>query len=334
LLIEIGAPASLPLGLVQIEHNHAHKTCLLGFTLQHPPVQLSARKHKRLSINGARANKGYEQAFRFLEYHNLQHQAEVEIELSIPAFVGLGSDAMLGLSIAQALSWLHGLPLDNSIKLAQAIGLSPNQALEVWGYDQGGLLLVDTQTQSGTHPEILQRQEIAHKERKAWAFVFYFPRISGKTPAAYEAENMAKHLSAAPHLSSESGRLVMQDLLPAVNNDDITAFGRALNGLQEVNRAALQSAGTPLETTTDQRSVLDLMKANGALAWGQSLSGLCLYALVEGGDASRALRMKLQDHIGYYGGRVMATITDNSGARYLIKDENGVVVSSSKNRGN
>jgi len=332
LLIEIGAPASLPLGLVKVEENHALKTCLLGFTLQHPPVQLSARKHKRLSITGARANKGYEQALRFLEYHNLQRQSEVEIELSIPAFVGLGSDAMLGLSIAQALSWVHDLPLDNSMMLAQALGLSPSQALEVWGFDQGGLLLVNTQ--SGTHSEILRRQEIAHKERNAWVFVFYFPRVTTNTSVSYEAENMAKHLAAAPHLSSESGGLVIQDLWQAVENDDINAFGRGLIGLQEMNRAALQSAGTPQETTADQRTILDLMKTGGALAWGQSMSGLSLYALVEGGDASRALRKKLQNHLGYYSGRVMATITDNSGARYLIKDENGVVVSSSKQRGN
>lgn len=332
-MIEIGAPASLPLGVVKLEQNHAHKTCLLGLTLQHPPVQLSARKHKRLSITGARADKGYEQALRFLEYHHLQHQAEVEIELSIPSLVGLGSEAMLGLSIAQALSWLHDLPLDNSLDMAQALGFGSDQALEVWGFDQGGLLLVDTQAQSGAYPEILHRQEIAHEERNAWAFVFYFPRISMKTPAAFEAKSMAKHLNAAPHLSSESGRLVMQDLWPAVENDDINAFGRSLIALQELNRGALQSAGT-LEISADHHTVLDLMKSGGALAWGQSISGLCFYGLVEGGEASRALRKKLQDHVGYFGGRIMATITDNTGARYVIKDEKGVIVNSSKQPGN
>lgn len=35
--------------------------------------------------------------------------------------------------------------------------------------------------------------------------------------------------------------------------------------------------------------------------------------------------------VGYFGGKIWATITDNTGARYVIKDEKGVIVSSSNN---
>lgn len=100
-MIEIGAPASLPLGVVRVEQNHNLKTCLLGLTQQHPPLHLSVRASNHLKVTGARADKGFE------------------------------------------------------------------QALEVWGFDGGVLLLVDTQAQGGTFPEIIRRGKIAHEERNA-----------------------------------------------------------------------------------------------------------------------------------------------------------------------
>ncbi len=98
-MIEIGAPASLPLGVVQVEQNHNLKTCLLGLTLQHPPVHLSVRASNHLKVTSAPADKGYE------------------------------------------------------------------QALEVWGFDRGGLLLVDTRAQGGTFPEFIRRGEL-HTRRE------------------------------------------------------------------------------------------------------------------------------------------------------------------------
>ena len=44
MLIEIAAPAMLPLGLVRVEHDSQLKTCLLGLTVQHPPVTVRAEQ--------------------------------------------------------------------------------------------------------------------------------------------------------------------------------------------------------------------------------------------------------------------------------------------------
>ncbi len=83
MLIEIGAPVCLPLGLVQVDN----KTCLLGLTLQHPPVHLSAQAYAGFMVTGARADIGYKYATRFLDCHQLEHRANVEIELAIPASI-------------------------------------------------------------------------------------------------------------------------------------------------------------------------------------------------------------------------------------------------------
>jgi predicted sugar kinase len=320
MFIEIGSPASLPFGLVRLEGEIGPQICLLGVTLQHPPVNLSVQTHPGgLQVSGARADLGYAQAARFLNHHNLPQRAEVEIELAIPSLVGLGSEAMLGLSLAQALAWLNNLPLDDTPALAHAVGLPPQDALEVWGYDRGGLLLVEVGQRENFLPP-LQRYEIAHSEQEAWAFVLVLPRVPDDTPETLEADRLKALLEAAPYLSADTGRIVAAELEPALAHNDLTAFGRSLMALQALNDEALARAGVPPAYTSEEQAVLDIICEHGAVAWGRSATGLALYGLVKGARASIDLRHKLRHHLGFFGGRAMATITANTGASYVIKD--------------
>lgn len=318
MLIEIGAPAVLPLGLVRLED----KTCLLGLTLQHPPVHLVAKASTGYQITGARANVGYQYATKFLDYHQLKHQAEVDIELAIPACVGLGSETILGLSIARSLSQLNELEseMGDSIALARSMDLVPQNSLELWGFDQGGLLLVDSEAPEERMPAIIRRQEIQHPENQAWAFIFYFPRIPPNTPADLESQRLENLLGAAIYLDSKKSQLEMEGLFSAVRTDELGNFAASLEELSNLNNEALISAGLPTPFSKEEREIFAVMKENGALTWGRSLTGLTLYALVKGSSATVTLRNAIRDHVGHYGGIAMATITDNRGAQVVIKD--------------
>ena len=331
MLIEVGSPATLPLGLVKFDDPSGSKTCLLGLTVQHPPIQLFAQQHpNRLLITGPRADVGYDYAQRFLNHHQLKQQAEVEIEHAIPSLVGLGSETMLALSIAKALAWVHDLPPEKRDKTALAqtleLGTGPRQALEIWGFERGGLLLieVDPATETGL-PSLLQRQEIKHKEREAWAFVFYFPGDTDEIPETWESDRWTALLQATAYLSPETGRLVRKDLWPAAEQDDLDAFGKSLLALHHLNeealaKATLAKAGALPAPNPEHQAIFDLMRNSGAVAWGQNLTGLSLYGLIKGGQASRDLRTQLRKHIGYFGGTIMATITDNNGAGEAVQD--------------
>jgi predicted sugar kinase len=299
-----------------------NKPCLLGITLQHPPVDLFARTYLGFKITGARGDVAYQYAKKFLDYHKLEHQAEVEIELAIPAFVGLGSELILGLSIAKTLAQLNELASEktHSAALAKAIDLKPQNALELWGFDQGGLLLVGSDLTEGEIPEIINRQEIQHKEKDAWAFVLYIPRIPEGTPTNLETQHLEKLLQAAPHMSSESCRLVVEDLFSAVKADNLENFVKAMMDLSKLNSDALDSMGVSSPVPKEEQSILDVMRDNGSLTCGRSATGSALYALVKGPNATIALRKAIRDHVGHYGGITMATITDNQGARLVIKD--------------
>ena len=77
------------------------------------------------------------------------------------------------------------------------------------------------------------------------------------------------------------------------------------------------------------RDALAFLDNGQHLAWGYvayppltpfvGRIGLALFGLIKGADASRQLRAAVMKQVGYFGGLVMATITDNEGSRLVVK---------------
>jgi len=320
MLIEINSPACLPLGLARMDG----KSHLLGITLKYPPVNLFTRPHaQNLKVTGARADKAYAYAERFLQHHQQAVRAEIGIERAIPNLMGLSSEVTLGLSVARTLAVLYQLPHETP-ELARAVGLGAEHALAAAGFNAGGLLLVDVEP--GPDPWAASpalRQPITHPDQQAWVFVFYFPRPANDVPKTLEADRLAELIRAAPHLSAETGRMVRDTLWPAVEKDDLVTFARALMALRQLNDEALAQGDAPPTYSTEEQSFVDLIRESGAPAWGRALTGLALFGLVRGADASLALRKQLQAKMGYFGGTVMASVTDNQGARHVVRESGG-----------
>lgn len=125
-----------------------------------------------------------------------------------------------------------------------------------------------------------------------------------------------------PRLSLDTSRLVADDLWPALERDDLAAFGRALLALHAATAALLPPlhAATaalmpPLPADALTTDLLALIAGAGAAAWGQALTGHALFALVRGAEAAAALRAALTARLGWGAGCVLVTITDTTGAR-------------------
>lgn len=299
------SPACLLLGLASV----GGVTHQLGIALTYPPVQLAAQPSGLLLITGGRADLAYQQAERFLTAHGLPHQGEIEIELAVPSYMGLGSAGMLGMSVACALAKLNELPSDSPAALAEAVGLRAEQALERQAFAQGGLLLVRPDGSLALHHSVADGGD-----ERDWVWVLVLPRVRPADPDTLEDDRRAALHAAARHLSAESGALVTGALWPAAARDEIEAFGQALEQIQQFNYDALRLDGQPHILSADEQRTLNIMRANGAVACGRALGGMGLYALVRGGPASRTLRRALTDDLGYFGGTVMASLAAPSGA--------------------
>jgi predicted sugar kinase len=318
MIVQLTAPSSLLFGLARLRTN---QLAWLGITLQHPPIVIGARPASALSVTGARADLAHTQATRVMQRLGLP-AAEVEIEMASPRYMGLGSEPMLGLAVARSLAALTETSIaGHTLALADALGLDERDALAVHGFDHGGMLLVPADNGAGRWPAPLRRRNLDHPDDNSWAWVLHWPPTPPGTPSALEAGRLAQLLAAAPHLSDETGRLVEDELWPALERDDSASFGRALMGFQQLNQAALEKAGTALVGTPDTEGVLAVLRENGAQAWGESAAGLARFGLIRGGSPSVVLRRALVKYLGYEGGTVMAAICDVTGARHRLSPE-------------
>jgi beta-ribofuranosylaminobenzene 5'-phosphate synthase len=322
MLIEVVGPASFALGMVKLRREGGQRLACLGVSLKHPPMHVRAQAAPTLSITGPRAKLAHEFAQRLFAYHSRPAQGQVEIELGIARAMGLGSQPALALCTLRALAWANDMPYEDAPALAEAAGLSPDQALAFWAFQRGGLLLVEAEaSKPGGLPGVLRRHELAHEDNQAWVFVFYLPLTSADTPPNMEAARLAAMREAGPYLSSDTGRLLDEVLWPALARDDLPSFAEGLMQLRALNQEALAMAGTAPAVSGEAEQLLELMREHGALAWGQAAAGQALFGLLRGAPASIALRRALSERLGLFAGTVMAAITDNQGATHTIKHE-------------
>jgi predicted sugar kinase len=223
-------------------------------------------------------------------------KGEIEIELAVPANMGLSSSGMMRACMKRLASIWHDTPLSFRMTLPERVAY------------QGGLLLTND---DGL---VQERAEIVHtNEDNDWVFVLALPKEPDDLPEAYEDDQRIRLLNATPHLPDMRERVAA--LFDAVKRDDFDAFADALSGIHAANEAALAADRHPIELNDQARDILDFMHVNGAEFAGCALTGLALVGLVKGGSASRALRKALTQRLGYFGPLVMASICDNHGAK-------------------
>lgn len=295
--IELAAPCCLTLAAGRLDGRPA----LLGVALRHPPVQLEARPAPALAVTGARADAAYAHAARLAAARALGG-AEVEVELAIPSHMGLGSGALTGLSAARALAALHGQAPDES--LARDAGLAADDGLAAHAFAGGGLLAV---AEDGA---LLRRAALPNADEASdWAFVFVLPRVPPGAPDDLEETRRRELWAAAARMGAE-GQALTVALWRAAEERALGDFAIALAALGDL--APAPALGTA------ERQILEVMRAGGAVARGRAPTGLALYAIVEGAEASRELRRALAHHVGHAGGIVLATVCASAGARHHI----------------
>ena len=296
MLVEVHSPCYLQLGFARAAGGVLGE---LGIALQHPPVQLAAQPAQQLLVSGARADMGYRAAVDCLAQLGVAAGGQIEIELAIPAFMGLGSDAMLRVSVEQALRHV--------LRASDLPAVDP----ACWAFKRGGLLLV------GSQGELIRRAAIEHvNEEDDWVFVLVLPHAPDDVAEDDESQRRRALRDAAARLDAS---VTADAPFAAVERDDFDAFAGALTAIHAANEAALSADGRPVVLSEGERDVLALMRAGGAAFAGRALTGLGLLGLIKGGPASRALRRALVQRLGYFGPLVMASICNNRGGSVIIR---------------
>ncbi|MBX3443965.1 MAG: hypothetical protein KF774_16270 [Planctomyces sp.] len=222
--------------------------------------------------NASPSGRAVQLLARWLRERPQSDRLAVEVLESLPDHRGLGSGTQLALAIGAAA----GLSLDARMPrlsdLARVLERGARSAVGVYGFEQGGLI-VDAGKRPG---ESLGRLAARRPVPRTWRFVLAWP--AGTQGLAGDAEASAfRTLPPFPQaLTDRLSRLLLCDVLPAVDHGDFDGFagglgeygervGRAFESLQG---GVVHAASLPVWNAVRRRGVAGVAQTS----WGPTLA--------------------------------------------------------------
>jgi beta-ribofuranosylaminobenzene 5'-phosphate synthase len=306
----VEASARLHFGVLDLRGSLGRRFGGLGAAVPQPSLLLEASPAPRITAEGEDAERAAEFARRFLAHHGLSGGAHLHMHRAIPAHSGLGSGTQLGLAVARSLAELFSLPKETA-GLARAVSRGERSAIGTWTFARGGFI-VEGGRRSGSDDiaPMLVRLPIP----SSWRCVIAVPR--GDPGLSGEAESAAfTQLPPPPEREVERvSHVVLMQLLPAMVESDLPAFGDALSTIQRVTGAWFAPAQGGIFAPGSTATLVAKMAEWGAAGVGQSSWGPAAYGLVGTEATGRELAARVRDLLGTEG-RVFEGGFANSGAR-------------------
>ncbi|NDV19439.1 GHMP kinase [Pseudodesulfovibrio sp. JC047] len=318
--ITVTAHARLHFGFTNLTPELGTVYGSVGVGLKEPFTRITATSAADFSVHGPRSEQVAEYATRLAKQYGIAWNAHLMIEDTIDRHSGLGSGTQTALATAAALLHLHGMDCDIRTA-AGALDRGLRSGVGIATFESGGFIL-DGGHQRLDRPEVIVPSNVLvhHDFPEDWHFVLFLPAVkpglSGKNEGTVFHE-----LGDTRAISDAICRTVLLNMLPALINKDIEAFGTALTEVDTWTGHFFNKAqgGTYREALAHD-AVENLLSA-GAYGVGQSSWGPCLYGLVDSRTEQSVVRAG-KEFLTAHGldGTVRVVRPNNSGATIRVDD--------------
>lgn len=147
----------------------------------------------------------------------------IEVSDSVPPHAGFGSGTQLALAIGRGLSMLAGRPEAGSFELARLAGRGARSAIGIHGFERGGLIVDAGRRTAEGAGELACREAVPD----VWRFVLVTPPHEGLS-GDEERTAFERLPPMPPSLTGRLCRLVLCDVLPALQRGDFERFSAAV----------------------------------------------------------------------------------------------------------
>lgn len=318
--VTVIAQARLHFGFTNLTPELGNVYGSVGVGLDKPYTRITVEPADDFSVRGPRAEQVGGYADRLARHYGVKWRARLNVEEIVDRHSGLGSGTQTALATAAALLRLHGLDCDIR-EAAGAMDRGLRSGVGVAAFESGGFIL-DGGHRDLERPEVLTPSSVLvrHDFPEDWRFVLFLPSVgpglSGKSEKA-----VFRDLGDTRAVSDAICRTVLLNMLPALVDRDVEAFGRALTEVDVQTGRFFQAAqgGTYREKLAAD-AVRELLAA-GAYGVGQSSWGPCLYGLVDARTEDEVVRAA-RDFLDRHGleGKVVRTGASNRGANILVQE--------------
>jgi beta-RFAP synthase len=328
-MIEVRTYARLHLGLLDNNGGLGRLYGSIGVAVNRPHLVLTAEKAEALEVEGSDAERVATFAKRFIQRYGLPAGARLRLTACIPPHVGLGSGTQTALAVGAALARLAGLRLSAG-EIALAVGRGIHSGIGISTFLHGGFVLDGGhrlsaitpeaaavsgpagQTASDSVPPVLFR----HPLPKDWSFVTVIPKTDRRISGESEARAFLELPRAPAPMVERISWLLLMKMLPAVVEQDIENFGRALTEIQRIVGDCFASIQGGRYASPASEKLVDFMLDRGAAGVGQSSWGPTVYGLIKGRERARRLVHEVKAYLtDLGGGDAFYTKPRNCGAR-------------------
>lgn len=317
-MIRVVSPSRLHLTLIDLNAELGRVDGGIGITLESPGMEISAEKADNIEVSGdsllaGKMRKAAETLLpsgKGIRFHIID---------SLPDHVGLGSGTQAALSAAAAVNKIYGL--GKSVReLAVAVGRGGTSGIGVAAFENGGFILdgghkfKDKRAFSpSAASHVPPGPVLFRKDFPNWPIIVVIPDTKG-VHGAEEVDIFKKFCPIPLAEVQEICHVILMQMLPALVEEDIETFGKAINHIQ-------LTGFKRREVELQERPVLDIMeymRDNGASGSGISSFGPVVYGIVGSTAEGKKLQQETQRMLDEtLGGKVLLTKAKNKGADLL-----------------
>lgn len=302
--------ARLHFGMLDLRGALGRRFGGMGAAVPVPSLLLEASPAAQLSASGPSAERVLEFAQRFCRRYPATVGARLHVHREIPPHAGLGSGTQLALATGRALAELSGLALDTAA-IAAAVGRGRRSAVGSWTFAAGGFVLEGGRREgSDAAAPLLTHLPMPERWRCVLALPAGDPGVSGDA----EVGAFARLPLPSAHDVEHVAHLVLMAILPALVEEDIAGFGRALTEVQCITGHWFAEAQGGAFAPGLSAALVRAFTEWGAPGVGQSSWGPAVYAIVGDDAAAQSLAAHARSLVGE-GGRMWVTPFSREGAR-------------------
>jgi len=274
----VEAPARLHFGVLDLRASMRRWFGGIGTAAPAPTLLVSAQASGTLEAEGDGSHRALEFASQFVAHYQIGRGARLRVHRALPSHVGLGSGTQLALAVARALAELFDLPTD-APSLARAVGRGRRSAVGLWIFEGGGLVVEGGRRRDRDEcGPLIARLAFPVSWRCVVAVPHSRPGLSGGA----EEEAFAQLPPPSAREVERVSHVVLLNLLPAILEADLAAFGAALTEIQEITGRWFAPVQGGTFAPGESENLVRLMRKWGACGVGQSSWGPAVYGIVDG----------------------------------------------------
>jgi beta-ribofuranosylaminobenzene 5'-phosphate synthase len=253
-------------------------------------------------------------AEHMIRHLNLEGGFRFIVHETYPPHSGLGSGTQLSMAVGKLISKINGHDMP-SAQIAQIVGRGGTSGIGVASFERGGFIVdgghlkedkpnfLPSSASDAQPPPIIVRYDFPLD----WKVILVIPNFKKGVHGDKEINIFQKYCPIPLEEVQRLSHLLLMKMLPSVVEEDLDAFGEAVNNIQNIGFKKIENQlQNPLIS-----EIMQLLREAGAPGVGMSSFGPTIYVVT---DHDRYILRVAKNALKNIGGQIIETKAQNDGA--------------------